>query len=177
MNARSFSVTLFFLLCVTCLQRCASKETVTLAGADDHYISIDHGNEHILLNSPVEAYYATSDDAQIDDVLRITRQSTDGIRSVSLVLSGANLRSRQLPKSFGISSGPDAPTGEKADIYYTSLLLGDDPVCPHLVGEPTLLRGTIFIESWRADGLMTGSFFTDPNQAFQFTGDFQVLVP
>ncbi|WP_020570037.1 hypothetical protein [Neolewinella persica] len=177
MNARILFGTVFLFTFASLFQGCASKETITLAGANDQFISIDHGNEQILLNSPLETFYTANADGQGADRLVITRQSVDGTRKVRLSLWGANLKERRLPKAFGLAGGPDAPIGEKVDIDYTSYLLNDDPVCPHLAGETSALRGTIFIDSWTSAGIMSGSFVTDPNQAFQFTGNFQVLIP
>lgn len=146
------------LLLAFALYGCDSEETYELSTSEEDFIRLQIGDQTYLMNARPEltATHFTSSGGW--EKLEVQRSTEDHEHVIQLNLGDCSLKQAVLPKSFVTGAGTCGGSAQDVNIAYTTFDLGGSSGCPHLVGEPTQLAGTITIDSWGADDLITGSF-------------------
>ena len=170
--------TLLLLTVATYCTACEPAEGYELATSELSYIELDVDGQTLLLNAipsvTVNSYYQDSEGEQ----LYIEHATADNTHLLSIALSGCDLGQSATTHVFGTKATGNATCvdAQSVTISYTTLSLAGSAHCPYLTGEPNVLSGTVVIESWAEDGLVTGTFEADALEGHPLSGRFQTYV-
>ena len=146
------------LLLIATLLGCESEETYELATSGEDFVRLQIGDQEYLMNARPERTATHFSSSGGWESLEVQRSTADHAHVIQLNLGDCSLKEAVLPKSFITDAGTCGGSVQDVAIAYTTFQTSESPGCPHLVGEPTQLAGTITIDSWGADDLVVGSF-------------------
>lgn len=164
------------------LSACQTKEVYELPTSDQDFIELDIDDRKLLMDARPTigtGYYYRSEESTS---MRIEHSTSDHLHALTLDLSGCAFGPEDAPMALGTKAAPgQTPCSTKlpdVTIAYTTFETAGSYGCPHLVGEPTELTGTINIASWTADGRVTGTFETDRDAEHDYvlSGRFETTL-
>ena len=175
---------LLSLFCIVMLFSCETEETYELATSSNDFIELEMDGQTLLLNARPQLYsgnhYRNSDGTT---TVSIGHSTADHLHVLSLNLSGCAFEPTDAPLTFGTKAVATTAAScsteqQNVTISYTTFETRGSPSCPHLVGTPTDLSGTITIETWTPGGQVVGTFETDRTAAHDYTlrGRFQTTL-
>ncbi|WP_116126926.1 hypothetical protein [Lewinella sp. IMCC34183] len=166
------------LLLIATLLGCASEETYELATSGEDFVRLQIGEQEYLMNARPERTVTRFRSSNGWESLEVQRSTADHAHVIQLNLGDCSLKEAVLPKSFVTDAGTCGGSAQDVTIAYTTFNTNEAPGCPHLVGEPTQLAGTITITSWGADDLVIGSFESEvtDGDGHRLRGTFRVYA-